>query len=207
MSEDRKICPCCRGALHRMGEEVSKQLHIEVTALVLQHARFKCACRHCERYGIGIPMVTTPMPVQPLLGSHASASVIATVTAGKFVDGTPLYRMEDVLGRANIQIGRGTLANGIIRPAELHYCRLADALRKTLLSVPLIHGDETTTVQVLKEPGKTAQSKSFMWVYRNAEECASPVVLFDYQPGRGQEHPQTMLAGYDGMLMTDDYAP
>ena len=158
MSEDRKICPCCRGALHRMGGEVSKQLHIEVTALVLQHARFKCACRHCERYGIGTPIVTAPMPVQPLLGSHASASVIATVTAGKFVDGTPLYRMEDVLGRANIQIGRGTLANGIIRPAELHYCRLADALRKTLLSEPLIHGDETTTVQVLKEPGKTAKA-------------------------------------------------
>ena len=112
-----------------MGEEVSKQLHIEVTALVLQHARFKCACRHCERHGIGTPMVTAPMPVQPLPGSHASASVVATVTAGRFVDGTPLYRMEDVLGRANIQIGRGTLANWIIRPAELHYCRLADALR------------------------------------------------------------------------------
>ena len=205
LPEQRKICPCCQGALHRMGEEVSEQLHIEVKASVLQHARFKYACRHCERHGIETPMVTAPMPAQPLPGSHASASVIATVTAGKFVDGTPLYRMEDVLGRANIPVGRGTLANWIIRPAELHYSRLVDALRKTLLSQPLIHGDETT-MQVLKEPGKTAQSKSYMWVYRSAEECACPVVLFDYQPGRGQEHPQAVLAGYDGMLMTDGYA-
>ena len=101
LPEDRKICPCCRGALHRMGEEVTEQLHIEVKASVLQHARFKYACRHCERHGIATPVVTAPMPVQPLPGSHASASVIATVTAGKFVDGTPLYRMEDVLGRAS----------------------------------------------------------------------------------------------------------
>ena len=205
LPEERKICPCCQGALHRMGEEVSEQLHIAVKASVLQHARFKYACRHCERHGIATPMVTAPMPAQPLPGSHASASVIATVTAGKFVDGTPLYRMEDVLGRANIPVGRGTLANWIIRPAELHYHRLVDALRKTLLSQPLIHGDETT-VQVLKEPGKTAQSKSYMWVYRSAEECACPVVLFDYQPGRSQEHPKAMLAGFDGMLMTDGYA-
>jgi len=205
LPEARKICPCCQGALHRMGEEVTEQLHIEVKASVLQHARLKYACRHCERHGVQTPMVTAPMPAQPLPGSHASASVIATVTAGKFVDGTPLYRMEDVLGRANIPVGRGTLANWIIRPAELRYCRIVDALRKTLLSQPLIHGDETT-VQVLKEPGKTAQSKSTMWVYRSAEECDHPVVLFDYQPGRGQEHPQAMLAGYGGMLMTDGYA-
>ena len=110
------------------------------------------------------------------------------VTIGKFVDGTPLYRMFDVLARANITVGRGTLANWIIRPAQLHYSRLYDALRKTLLSQPLIHGDEIT-VQVLKEAGKSAQSKSYIWVYRSAERCAEPVV-FDYQLGRGQEYPQ-----------------
>ena len=42
-------------------------------------------------------------------------------------------------------------------------------------------------MQVLSEPGRAAQSKSYMWVYRSAEDCADPVVLFDYQPGRGQE--------------------
>lgn len=93
LPNDRKICPCCSGALHRMGEEVTEQLHIEVKASVLQHARLKYACRHCERHGLQTPMVTAPMPAQPLPGSHASASVIAAVTAGKFVDGTPLYRM------------------------------------------------------------------------------------------------------------------
>ena|ERR1700682_799897 len=39
-----------------------------------------------------------------------------------------------------------------------------------------------------------------------AEDCEQPVVMFDYQPGRGQEYPQAFLAGYDGMLMTDRYS-
>ncbi len=58
-----------------------------------------------------------PMPAQPLQGSYTSASMIAAVAASKYVDGTPLYRMEDVLAHSNISISRGTLANWIIRPA------------------------------------------------------------------------------------------
>ena len=205
LPEDQKICPCCAHALHRMGEELSEQLHIEVKASVLQHVRFKYACRHCERHAERTPVITAPMPAQPLPGSNASAAMIATVTVGKYVDGTPLYRMAHALARADIEVGRGTLANWIIRPAELHYSRLYEALRRTLLSQALIHGDETT-VQVLKESGRAAQSTSYMWVYRSAADCPEPVVLFDYQPGRGQEYPRAFLAGYEGLLMTDGYA-
>ncbi|WP_367395284.1 IS66 family transposase [Cupriavidus sp. Agwp_2] len=205
LTEDQKICTCCQGAMHRLGEEVSEQLHIETKVSVLQHVRFKYACRHCERKAERTPVVIAPMPTQPLPGSNASPAMLATVTTGKYADGTPLYRMEDALGRAGIAVGRGTLANWIIRPAQLHYSRLYEALRRTLLSQPLIHADETT-VQVLKEEGRAAQSKSYMWVYRSAEDCEHPVVLFDYQPGRGQEYPQAFLAGYEGMLMTDGYS-
>ncbi len=40
--------------------------------------------------------------------------MIATVMTGRYVDGTPLYRMEDALGRANIPVGRGTLGHWVI---------------------------------------------------------------------------------------------
>jgi transposase len=123
----------------------------------------------------------------------------------KYADGTPLYRMEEALTRSNIAVSRGTLAHWIIRPAELHLSRLYEAMRRTLLAQSLLHGDETT-VQVLKEDGKTAQSKSYMWVYRSAEGSTEPVVLFEYQPGRGQQYPQTFLSGYAGTLMTDGYS-
>jgi transposase len=205
LPEDQKVCPCCQGAMHRMGEQTCEQLHIEVKTSVLQHVRFKYACRHCERHAEHTPIVIAPMPAQPLPGSNASPAMIATVMTAKYADGTPLYRMEDALGRSNIAVSSGTLAHWIIRPAELHLSRLYEALRGTLLAQSLIHGDETT-VQVLKEDGKTAQSKSYMWVYRSAEACAEPVVLFEYQPGRGQQYPQAFLKGYAGTLMTDGYS-
>jgi transposase len=187
LPEEQKICPCCAHALHRMGEELSEQLHIEVKASVLQHVRFKYACRHCERHAERAPVITAPMPAQPLPGSNASAAMIATITAGKYVDGTPLYRMAHALARADIELSRGKLANWIIRPAELHYTRLYEALRRTLLSQQLVHGDETT-VQVLKEPGRAAQSTSYMWVCRGCGQIPGLIYaaiprLFRYSIG------------------------
>ena len=205
LPDDQKRCACCSHPMHRMGEQTSEQLHIEVKASVLQHVRFKYACRHCERTALNTPIVTAPMPPQPLPGSSASAAMIATVMVGKYVDGTPLYRMAEALGRADIAISRGTLANWIIRPAESHLARLYEAMRRILKSQPLVHGDETA-VQVLKEENRAAQTKSYMWVYRSAQDCEQPVVLFEYQPGRGQQHPQTFLAGYRGLLMSDGYS-
>ncbi|AGA09221.1 Transposase-like protein (plasmid) [Sinorhizobium meliloti GR4] len=75
LPDDQKACPCCRGQMHRMGEAVTEQLHIEVKAKVLQNVRFKYACRHCDRTGINTPVVTAPMPVQPLPGSIARQAV------------------------------------------------------------------------------------------------------------------------------------
>lgn len=136
------------------------------------------------------------------MASVATPSTLAL--ANKYVDGTPLYRVADALGRADVSISRGTLGNWVIRASELHLHRVYDALQQKLRSQPLVHGDETW-VQVLKEDGRDAQAKSFMWAYRSGQDCAQPVVLFDYQPGRGQQHPQAFLAGYRGLLMSDGY--
>jgi transposase len=204
LADDQKLCPCCRNRMHRMGESVSEQLHIEVKATVLQHARFKYACRHCERTALHTPIVTAPMPAQPLPGSIAAPSTLALVLANKYVDGTPLYRLEQALARANVGISRGALGHWVIRSVDLHLQRLYEALKQTLCSQPLVHGDETW-VQVLKEEGRDAQAKSFMWAYRSGQDSEQPIVLFDYQPGRGQEHPRAFLGDYRGLLMSDGY--
>jgi hypothetical protein len=77
LAEDQQVCPCCNGRMHRMGEVVTEQLHIEVKATVLQNARAKYACRHCDRTGITTPIIIAPMPSQPLPGSIATASTLA----------------------------------------------------------------------------------------------------------------------------------
>ena len=76
-------------------------------------------------------------------------------------------------------------------------------LRDRLLSYDIVQMDETT-VQVLKEPGKAAQSKSYLWLQRGGPP-AQPVILFDYAPSRSQAVPQRLLAGFKGTLQTDGY--
>lgn len=201
-----KVCSCCQNALHRMGEDVTEQLHIVPAQVsVLQHVRFKYACRHCERHATACQIVTSPMPAQPIPGSIASVSTLATILTAKYADGMPLYRMESVLERSEVEIGRGTMGRWVIRSSEDWLGRVYEAMRQTLLRQEVIHGDETP-VQVLKEAGRTAQSTSYMWVYRSAEGSAQPIVLFDYQPGRGHVHPECFLNGFAGTLMTDGYA-
>jgi hypothetical protein len=83
---------------------------------------------------------------------------------------------------------------------ELIYRRL----RQKLLEQEILHADETT-IQVLKEPGRAAESESFMWLYRTG--CVGPpIVLFDYQPTRSGEHPKRFLEGFKGYLHVDGYA-
>ena len=92
LPEDAQICPCCSNRLHRIGEVVSEQLQVEVRVKVLENARAKYACRHCDRTGIETPIVTAPMPAQPLPGSVATASTLAfaLVVPGKPKRGTEL---------------------------------------------------------------------------------------------------------------------
>jgi transposase len=155
LADDQKTCPCCRHPLHRMGELVTEQLHIEVKATVLQNARAKYACRNCERTDISTPVIIAPMPPQPLPGSIATASTLAFALVHKYVDGTPLYRLAQAFERAGVPVSRGALGHWVIGSSEKHLVRIYDALKQRLLSQNVIHGDETT-VQVLKEKDRKA---------------------------------------------------
>ena len=205
LADDQKACPCCNHQMHRMGEVVSEQLHIEIKATVLQNARAKYACRNCDRTGTSTPVVLAPMPKQPLPGSIATASTLAFALVHKYVDGTPLYRLTQAFERAGVPVSRGALGHWVIGASEKHLVRIYDALKLRLWAQTVIHGDETT-VQVLKEAGKAPTSTSYMWAYRSSADSAQPIVLFDYQPGRGQEYPQAFLGDYRGILMSDGYA-
>lgn len=49
------------------------------------------------------------------------------------------------------------------------------------------------------------QGAVHVWAYRSSENSDEPIVLLDYQPGRGQIYPQTFLGDYRGILVTDGY--
>ena len=85
-------------------------------------------------------------------------------------------------------------------------------LRDSLLESFIVHGDETE-VQVLKEPGRRPQAKSYMWVQMTdgsgAAGTGPPIRLFGYRPSRSTETARALYEGMTagGVLMSDGYEP
>ncbi len=198
LPEHELTCTCgCRK--HEMGEEVSEQLDIVPMQIrVIRHVRKVYGCRGCET-----APVTADKPAQLIEKSLASPSVLAMLLTTKYVDGLPLYRFEKVLGRHGIDLSRQTLARWVIECGEWLQ-PLVNLMRDRLLESRVVHCDETR-LQVLKEPDREATSQSWMWVQTGGPPD-KPVILFDYSTRRAQEVPSTLLAGYRGYLMTDDYS-
>ena len=97
------------------------------------------------------------------------------------------------------------MSNWILKATEDYLAPIYEQLHKELLTRDVLHADETT-LQVLYEPGKKPESESYMWLYRTSGDTDKPIVLYEYQPGRGAKHPKEFLAGYNGYLHTDGYA-
>ena len=66
----------------------------------------------------------------------------------------------------------------------------------TLRKEPVPHADETT-LQVLKEPGHSFSSKSYMWLYRTSGCVKQAVVLYEYQPTKKVDHAEVFLRGFN----------
>jgi transposase len=203
ITDDNKMCPCgCR--LTRIGEVTSEQLDIEpAKACVLQHVRFKYACRSCEGTSHDGPaVITADLPAQPLPKSNASPGLAAFITVSKYADGLPLYRLEGILSRFMISVSRTAMAAWMIKLGDL-VTPLINLFNDIQLAYDVLQMDETT-VQVLKEDGRAATDKSFMWVRRGGPPD-QPVILFDYAPTRAGSVPLRLLEDYKGYLQSDGY--
>jgi transposase len=198
LPEAERLCACgCERVV--IGEETSEQLDIIPAKIqVIVHARKKYACKACEN-GVQV----APLPSQPIPKSNASPGLLAHVAVSKYQDALPLYRQEVILARHGIDIARSTLANWMIKVGQLIQ-PLLNLLEDFLLAYPVMHCDETTG-QVLKEPGKTARSKSYRWV-RVGGPPTQAIRLFHYANGRSGAVASHLLSGYEGYVQTDDYA-
>jgi transposase len=63
---------------------------------------------------------------------------------------------------------------------------------------------DETTMQVLKEPGKAPESRSYLWAQMSLWP-STPIILFDYDASRSVAVPVRLLEGFEGALHTDGY--
>jgi transposase len=204
LPEEEQICTACGGHLHEMSEQCRNEVKlIPAQVRIVQHARIVYGCRNCEKNSIEVPIKTAKAPRPVIEKGLASPSAVAYVMTMKFVDGVPLYRQEQHYARLGIDLARGVLSNWILKGSEwLEW--IYGRLKRHLLWQEILHADEST-LQVLKEAGRAAESQSYMWLFRTGSQ-GPPIVLYEYQETRSSEHPRNFLKGFKGYLQVDGYA-
>lgn len=207
LTEEGRTCPVCRNGLHTMGKEtVRRELKlIPAKAVIVEHVRYSYSCRNCEKTDTNVPVVKAPVSKALIPGSFVTGEALAHIISQKFVMGVPLYRQEQEWQRQGVPLSRQTMSNWLLKGTETCLEPVYKALKEELLRRDLLHVDETG-LQVLNEPGKAAQSKSYMWLYRTGSDTKRGIVLYEYQPDRKSLRVKEFLKDFHGYLHADGYS-
>jgi transposase len=209
LPENERSCTECGEVMNGIGVEVRRELElIPAKVIVVEHATHTYACKSKDCPGTtenGSDVIVKADAPKPLLaGSLASPSLVAHIVTQKYANGMPLYRLEKGFSYDGVVISRQNMANWVIKCAEIYLFAFYMLLISHLLKESVIHADETTH-QVLREPNRNPQTKSYQWLYRTSGCSEKKVVIFDYQETRGNEHPQKFLKNYTGYLHSDGW--
>ncbi len=204
ISEEEKRC-ACGAQMSRIGEDASEKFdYIPAKVQEIRHIRPKYACKQCEGVEDDGPTVKiAPAPEQLIPKSIVTEGLLAHIAISKFADGLPLYRQQKIFGRLDVELSRATMANWMIQTAGC--CKpVIELLHREIRNGPRINIDESP-FQVLKEPGRSNTSKSYMWVFCGGP-LSSPIVLYQYHPTRSGKVIQDILEGYLGYVQSDGYS-
>jgi transposase len=198
-----KACPCCKGLLHLIGEDVSERLDIIPAQFrVLVTRRPKYACRACEG-----AVVQAPAPARLIEGGLPTEATIAHVLVSKYADHLPLYRQAQIYARQGIALDRSTLADWVGR-AAWHLRPVHERLLEHIRSSAKIFADETTAPVL--DPGRGRTKTGQLWAYARDDRpfgsADPPIAVYVYAQNRKSEQPIAHLAGFTGVLQVDGYA-
>jgi transposase len=188
----------CGCQLERIGEDVSEKLDYTPGVFeVERHIRGKWVCRSCER------LIQAPVAPHIIDKGIPTTGLLAQVLIAKYLDHLPLYRQEQIFGRAGLALPRSTLAQWV-GACGMGLQPLAEALKAALLTRAVLHADETP-VPMLK-PGLHRTHRAYLWSYSSSEYDELPAVVYDFTDSRSGQHAREFLGSWAGKLVCDDYS-
>jgi transposase len=196
-------CPCCQGALHHIGEDVSEMLDVVPAIIRVKRIhRHRYGCRACEG-----TVVQAPSPSRPVEGGLPTPALLAHIAVSKFAWHLPLYRQAQMLAGYGIDLDRSTLVRWIGRAAwwlqPLHAL-----LVSTVMSAPKVFCDDTPLPVLDRTRRRTRIAR--LWCYavddRPWQGPAKPAVVFRYAEDRRGCHVKEHLEDFHGVLQVDGYA-
>ena len=190
---EEKFCPKDGTPLVQIGEEVTEKLKTvpaQSTVIVERKPKYSCPC--CEGH------VVQSRSESILPKTTATPELLSFLIFSKFFQGLPFYRLEELYKLQGIYLSRGTMARWLILVSE-QLIPLWNLLEEAVLSSGYMAID-ATSVQVLKEKDRPAESKSFMWARGSPEKN---IVLFDYDVSGGGQVAERLIGELQGAVQAD----
>ena len=206
VSEEERACPVCGGQMKVKGKEKVRE-EIEITPMKVKriiYYREVLACPACEKDYGDFAYVKAQVPAPLLDHSMATASAVSYLMEQRFVYSMTYYRLEKQLEGLGAPIGRETIANWINSCGLKILKPMADLLFQCQKLRDILHGDETWC-QVLREKGKTPQSKSYIWLIVTGDDGLPAIVTYHYSPTRAHTTAEELLGDFSGYFHTDKY--
>ncbi len=195
-------CSCGCGEMRRIGEDRAERIDIIPAQIrVLVTVRPKYACARCSS-----GVAQAPAPAYLIEGALPTEGTLAHVAVAKYADHCPLYRQSQILSRSGLDLHRSTLANWMGK-MSFHIAPVVDCLAEHLKSSAKLFMDETRAPVL--DPGRGRTKNGFLWALARNDRAWSgdepPGVVYFYAPGRGGEHGEEFLDGFNGILQVDGY--
>lgn len=206
LDDGERVCPVCNTALEEIGEEFVRRelVFIPAKLKVYEYYSKNYTCPECSKRDL--PVIKKGKDGKPhMLYGMASAGTVAWVMYQKFCNGLPYCRQEKDWKQYGAAITRATMANWVIHNSEAFFLPMYEYFHRKLLERGFAMADETP-LQVLHEPGRRAQAKSYMWLFRSGEDGGQPIILYKYSETRAGDNAVDFLHGFKGYLMCDGYS-
>jgi transposase len=207
LSDEEKSC-ACGSEMEYIGKQISEELeYIPAKVNVIEYHCKKFICADCvkkheDNQAIPVNSKAARKPARLIEKSFASPGLLAQIAVSKFCDHLPLYRQEQIFKRLSIPLSRQTMSVWMIKVGEA-IIPLINLMQDKILEYDIAFADETT-VQVLNEPQRRAQTKSYVWCFIGGP-LDQRVIIYQYHPTRSGDIPKQFFDGFKGALHCDGY--
>jgi transposase len=136
LDEDKKICPHDGNTLKHIGEVITEQFYLKPAVVkVIKHKQYKYACS-CGKH-----IITAKKPKDMIPKSIATPELLSHICVSKYADSLPLYRINNMFKRIDVNISRQVMANWIIKCASALQ-PLVNLIADNLYDQPCVHIDD-----------------------------------------------------------------
>jgi transposase len=198
--EDQKQCACgtCKGVIRY---ETKRLMNYQPPIHeIIEQRREVIACGKDTMECDG-KIITAPAPLHVLPKVKATEEFLSFLVVSKLDDRQPLYHLEKQLSeRHGIDCSRQTMARWMI-DLMFPLQPVWNLMKDSVIEYDIASCD-ATTLQVLNEPGRAPETKSYVYCMRGGPP-EKPVILYEYNEKEHKKFVRVWFEGFSGYIHAD----